>query len=216
MGTEPHIAQMMTGQAPPLPIFEPADFHPHGSTSELAEILQISTRRVRELVADGVLPREDRGKFDISECSRRYIQFLNRPETATRRAAALGVTTDKRIGSARRDLLQAQAERQQLRLAKERGELIPIHLFKDELIRTLQVVRDRLLKLPEKVAVHLVGLPAGEITRELDRAVRSALSELAQSGGGPPASTGELAVLQTSANGENSQTVLQTSANEEQ
>jgi len=73
---------------------------------------------------------------------------------------------------------RAQAEWMQLRIAKERRELLP----RGEVVRAgrgiVQTVTSRLLRLPADL-VHLAGLPA---KREVDaeRVVREALEELAR------------------------------------
>jgi phage terminase Nu1 subunit (DNA packaging protein) len=207
---------MMTGQAPVLPIFEPSDFHPHVATAELAEILHISPRRIRELVADGILPREDRGRFDVTRCAKAYIHFLGRPEVAERRAAAMGLSGDKRISSARHSLLAAQAARTELKLAQERGELIPLELYRTEVGEMCVIFRESLVGLAQQIAPQLVGQSEAEIARRLDAAARALLLRLSRGGRNPDQD------LQTSAKTDNrgipdrDDGGLQTSANKEE
>lgn len=129
------------------------------------------------------MPREDRGRFDLAECSKQYIAFLGRPEVSERRAAALGVAGSKKITSARADLVRAQAERAQLRLAKERGELIPLQVYEDEVGTAFRTVRDRLLRLPSQIASQLEMQPLAVVQTTLDKAIRAALAALSKGEG---------------------------------
>jgi phage terminase Nu1 subunit (DNA packaging protein) len=197
MGSAPFIAEMPSNHSGVLPCFEPGDLQPSVSTDELAEILQISSRRIRQLVLDGVLPREKRGRYDIAESSKCYIAFLQRPEVSQRRAAALGLSGTKKITASRQQLIQCQAERQQLRLEQERGVLIPIDVFRREVGKAFRVVRDNLLRLPAQLAPQLVGESLVIVHERLDAGIRRVLTALSRTGSEPALAPAD--GLQTSA-----------------
>lgn len=86
------------------------------STGELAFLLDVTPRRVQQLVAEGVIPKADRGRFDLAAAVRAHC--------AHQRAAlngALGSTNER---EARRRKLAAQAALAELELDRQRGALI--------------------------------------------------------------------------------------------
>jgi phage terminase Nu1 subunit (DNA packaging protein) len=180
MGSAPLNSEFQRESGTFLPGFNSSTFLPRASTAELSKILKISERRIRELVADGVLPRESRGSFDLTACTSAYIEFLNQPETQERRAAALGGSGSKKITSARADLIRAQAERAELRLAKERGELISVQVYQREVGGAFRAVREGFLNLPYHIAPHLVGLSEQEMFAKLTAEIREVLTRLSR------------------------------------
>jgi phage terminase Nu1 subunit (DNA packaging protein) len=138
------------------------------STGQLANALDLSGRWVRDLAEVGILPRVRRGVFDLADCAARYVQYLKRQIK----------NGDANDGRAR--LVKARASLLELRLAKERGEVLPLSLYRSELFRILNSVREGVLRIPGQVAGELVGLDAGRIQDVLDGAVREALLSLSR------------------------------------
>ena len=44
--------------------------------STIAKLFNLTERRVQQLASDGVIPKADRGKYDLVACVRGYIGFL--------------------------------------------------------------------------------------------------------------------------------------------
>jgi phage terminase Nu1 subunit (DNA packaging protein) len=81
--------------------------------NELAEWCVLSTDRIRQLAAQGIFKKEGRGQYDAKACVQAYIvQIRDNNKRTTNN------------GSAKERRLEAQAEREELALAKEKGELI--------------------------------------------------------------------------------------------
>ena len=138
------------------------------STSKLSKTLGITTRWVRDLAEAGVLRRVQRGTFDLAESTCAYVAYLKRQNKN-------GDSSDGRDR-----LVQARANLLELRLAKERGEVLPLSLYRSELFRILNSVRERILRISGQVSAELVGLDAGQIQDALDRVIREALTDLAR------------------------------------
>jgi len=134
----------------------------------VAKFLDLTTRRVYQLVKAEVIERLPDGKFDLKDVSEKYYEF--------------------KFGSESRDLNQVKAEHEEvkkriseLKLAKMEGKL---HEADDvELIMTNMLVtfRNRILSIPSKLAPQLIGMKnIGKISDLIDRELRDALNELSE------------------------------------
>lgn len=135
---------------------------------EAAEFLDITTRRIYQLVKAEVFDRLPDGKFDLREISEKYYEF--------------------KFGNGSRDLNQVKAEHEEikkrisgLKLAKMRGKL---HESNDvEIIMTNMLVtfRNRILSMPSKLAPILSGkTDTQKINKILDKELRDILTELSE------------------------------------
>lgn len=144
---------------------------PNVSVDKIAAALKISPRRVRQLVELGIFPRESHGRYDLAKCilaaARMKLDRLPEPG-----ADVPGLTQE------RERRLRVQRERDEIRLAKERGALIPVETYRRELTEAFSTVRERLLGL-KRLAPDLEGLPRAMIEIRLDAAVRDVLASLA-------------------------------------
>ena len=50
------------------------------STTELACVLGVTGRRIRQLAEDGQIDKISQGKFNLCDCVQRYLSFLEKPE----------------------------------------------------------------------------------------------------------------------------------------
>ena len=139
---------------------------------KVAAALNIEPRRVQQLCADG-MPREMRGRYDLAKCMLWYIRYLQ--DSLKHR----GAPTNDSIKDQRERLLKAQADREELNLAKDRGELIPIKVYEDEMSRHIEAVRQRLLLLPATAAPHLEGENRTVIKLRLDQEIRKIMEMIA-------------------------------------
>ncbi len=115
---------METSQGSRLSCFKEGDFREICTTDELARILGITPRRVRQLASDHGLPRLAEGEYPLAECARWYIGFLQEQ---------LDKFENPTLRAGRERLVLAQAAREELALARDRGELIPISMYGNEL-----------------------------------------------------------------------------------
>jgi hypothetical protein len=157
----------------------------HVTTDILAKALDMTARRVRQLAQEHVFPREAHGKWDLAKCLLAHHHHLQK-ELRGRNgigedgAEATGLTAE------RERRLRVQRERDEIRLAKERGALIPIDTYRREFSELCSMIRDKFLRLPRQLASELEGQTGAAIESRLDIAFRGVLSSLSD---GKPAPT---------------------------
>ncbi|MCC7134120.1 MAG: hypothetical protein IT352_15790 [Gemmatimonadales bacterium] len=138
------------------------------SQQELAELLGISTRQVRNLEAVGLPSRSTKGRkcYDAAAAVAWYLAYKVPVTSETMKAAELRRTV-------------AAANLAELRFRREAGELVPVADAVEVVERMLGQLRSQLVTLPQRWAPRLVGVatvPAA--TALLDQAVHDALTAL--------------------------------------
>ena len=147
---------MRDGATRVLPIFEQGDFYPLGmTTNDLAKVVDLSPSRIRDLVAQGVIPRRADGSFDAVEAVRNYVGHL--------RAALARAQTGARP---REKFLAVKAELLELDLQERRGELIDAAVLGRELEKAILTFKQELLLL-EQLAPELENQSAAAVLEKL-------------------------------------------------
>lgn len=141
----------------------------------IAKLLLLSDRRVQQLTSEGVLPRAERGRYELAAVVQAYVRFLrDRALPGSSEAAA----DDFHKARARRTA--AEASLAEMRAAEAQGELIPADDVRAVLVSVVARVRAKLLALPTKLAARMLGVQSSSDAEALIRAgVHDALSELA-------------------------------------
>src|SRR5687768_16967081 len=142
---------------------------------ELGDWLGLTDRSVRDLAADGTIPRNRRGRYPLKACVRAYCARAR--EVAAGRMSADGEGLDLTAERAR--LAKEQADKLEMENAASRGELLP----RAEVVSALQAVfarcRARLLSLPTKLAPLIVGEESPAVVQDrITAGVHEALDEL--------------------------------------
>lgn len=140
--------------------------------AELARLLGITARTVRNLAQERTIERAAPGRFSASAAIQAYI--AHRERSATRRGG--GDRAAKESAEAR--LKQAQAEAAEIKAATLRGELVPAAEVTSAWASILRDVRAALLAVPSRVGARLPALTAHDI-REIENEIRAALEGLA-------------------------------------
>ena len=152
------------------------------TTAELAKLLLLSVRRVRQLTQAGILERardptsgqEVTGRYELLKAVNAYVVYLR-----DQGRYADPAETDYQRSRARR--MSALADIEQLRLGRIHGDL---HYAKDVefcLTQMITAATQRLLALPSRCCHALQGKTSlGEITRILSDEVETALRELSE------------------------------------
>ena len=139
----------------------------------VARVLNLSERRVQQLVKEGVLPKPIKGKYDLIACVQAYIKYLQ--ERAFGKDAA---PQDTHLERAR--LLKAQADKTELEVATMRGSLVPVETVEADWVSMVMSCRSKLLSIPSRSAFQIATLSdAHEIERFLKRSIHEAVAELA-------------------------------------
>jgi phage terminase Nu1 subunit (DNA packaging protein) len=136
-----------------------------GPKRQLADMLNLSERRITDLVMAGVLPARGPHGFDLIASVRGYVAFLKTDPTT--------------LKAERLRLAKVQADILELQLGQRRGELVLRRAVADREFRKHRQVRDSLENIPSRVA----GLVAAESSQAkcfelLRREVQQALEGL--------------------------------------
>ena len=136
----------------------------------LSEILGISTRRIQQLVEDGILPAPDKqGAYDIPACvqSFYYNEFTNSEDEEL----------DGRYERARK--AKAEADRIEYDLKIKQGLYLQADLVQNEIEKSIGNCRAKLLALPRKFTPQIsVAQNPNEIEEILTNGITEALNEI--------------------------------------
>jgi len=148
------------------------------SAAELATLLDVSARRVRELAQEGVVPRAPGGRYETQAGVRGYIASLRatkaRPTAVDPQIAAAAI--DGRQQRAR--LARLQADRVELELERERGRLIDADEIRRHYTRLVVEARNRLIAVASEAKGRIPSLTIDEI-EVLEQLIARALEEVA-------------------------------------
>jgi len=139
----------------------------------LARLLDISERRVRQLSAEGVIPKAARGRYEVVGAVRGYIRYL-------RDLTLKGEVGAADYGVERARLVKARADLAEMEAAHRGGDLIAAPDVTAAWTDIMALVRARLLALPDKIApvVHETTSIA-EARNVIHQAVHDTLAEIA-------------------------------------
>jgi len=135
--------------------------------------VELTSRRYRQLAKEGKVPSPVNGKVNILEALKALIAYYQRlaqdKESPT--------LTDERAR-----FVKAQANRAELKLQKERGEVIPTELAIKEWGKVIHNIRQKLLVMPTKLSPLIYGeesIPA--IKNKIQAHIYDILYELSNS-----------------------------------
>ena len=111
----------------------------------IARLLDLTERRVRQLSAEGVIPRAARGRYELVGAVRGYIRYL-------RDLTLKGDVGAADYGTERARLVKARADLAEMEAARMRGDLIPAPDVTAAWTEIVALMRGRLLALPDKIA----------------------------------------------------------------
>jgi len=140
----------------------------------IARLLDLSERRVQQLSREGVIPKAERGHYDLIGSVRGYVRYL-RDQALKAQAGAPDYAAERaRFIRARADLAEMEAE-------EKRRSLIAADQIEAAWIAVLALLRTRLLALPDRLAPQAFEQSTVGDTRTLIRAaIREVLDDLAQ------------------------------------
>lgn len=141
------------------------------TTDEMALLLGVTSRTVRDLAAKGRLVRSERGRFDVQASVATYCAHLR--EVAGGKAGSSGDLTAERTR-----LTREQADAKAIENELKRGHLIEASeaggRWADEMVK----LRARLLAVPGEIALTLTHLTRHDLG-QIDRVLRDAMTEIA-------------------------------------
>lgn len=143
------------------------------STTELAAVLGLTARRVQQMAQDGTIDVVKKGKFNLKDSIRRYIEFISK---------------DKELGSLEQKQLDAEV---QLKEAKATKAMLEVRELQGEMHRSEDVadmtedliysIRGMLIALPGRLAVDIVNVSsAAEVSDLIRREIYKVMSEISK------------------------------------
>ena len=145
------------------------------TATELAALLGLSRSSVSRLAADGILPRASHNRYPVRDSVARYAAYLRSPESKAGRKP--DAPTDP-LKAERLRLTRAQAEKEELAVARARAEMVPAAEVAREWQGIVTDLRAEILAAPARVASKL-GLSRAA-AGALDAELRAALAEVAE------------------------------------
>lgn len=145
--------------------------------TEIAEHLDISPQRVRDLLNQGVLTRgHGRNSLDIDESRKNYIRYL--------RSRSKGLQNNSGdLNEEKTRLTKLQADKAQLEVQEMEQSLVSVEKITEEWVGYASNVRSKLLALPSKVSHRVQAAETyAEAEKILKEAVYDALHELSNNG----------------------------------
>ena len=112
----------------------------------IAKLLMLTPRRVQYLVKEGVIPKDERGRYPLVGSIQGYIHYLQSKE----KQGAKRLDEDARLRA-------AQADLRMLELDKARGKLVAMDTIDGAMIDVIRVLCGGLDALPARVAHDLDG-----------------------------------------------------------
>lgn len=144
--------------------------HPVGT---IAALLDLTERRVQQLSAEGVIPRNGHGRYEISSAVRGYIRYLRE------RAVQGDPKGADEVGASRAMLLKARARLATLEADQFEGQLLRRPDVEKAWGAILANIRTRLLAIPQATAQAIVHLNTpGQVAGLLTTAVFEALDDI--------------------------------------
>ena len=133
--------------------------------STICKLLDLSERRIQQLAREGVIPKSERGRYELVPAVQGYIHYLRD------RSLDVGVVS---IDIARQRKTAAEAE-------MARAEVVCIEDVAKQWDQILSGVRTRMLALPTKLAAIATAETDQKIVKELiTDGIHTALGELAR------------------------------------
>jgi len=144
------------------------------SAEVLAKLLDITERRVRQLSAEGIIPKVSRGRYEMVGAVRGYIRYLRDLNLQGDVGPADYATQRARLVKARADLAEMEA-------SEMRGDLLPAPDVTAAWTEIVALMRARLLVLPDKLApvVHETT-SINQAKDVIKRAVFEVLTEISE------------------------------------
>ena len=139
--------------------------------STICKLLDLTDRRVQQLSREGIIPKTERGRYELVPAVRGYIKYLRD------RCVDNGVVS---IDVARQRKITAEAELAEIELAKARADVVCIQDVAKQWDFILSAVRTRLLAVPTKVApMAAVETDQSRVKELIEDGVFTALGEIA-------------------------------------
>lgn len=117
----------------------------------IAKLLMLTERRVQQLSKDGVIPRAERGRYELAPSVQGYIRFLQDRTINADGGPAIDFSAEK----ARK--LRAEADIAEIEAAKRRGDVADLAAVKRACEQVFAEVRANMRNIPSRVTPQIIG-----------------------------------------------------------
>ena len=149
--------------------------NPSVPVATLAKLFNLTERRVQQMARDGIIPKPEKGRYDLIACVQGYIKYLQD------RATGRGDIEPQDTYIERARLLKAQADKTELEVKAMNGKLMATEQVELLWAGLVTSFRARMLALPVRCAHLLLNLKTyPEIEGCLREHVHEALIELSR------------------------------------
>ena len=145
---------------------------------DLAECLGLSDRRIRQLAQDGIVVKSRRGRYDVKQSVRGYIEFMKQQEKSKGDNLEKLKISREAEGLMHDRLRKRKTELQVQEMEKKLHKSEDVEFFWNAMIIT---AKSRITAIPVKCSPLLVGIEdRKEIQAILKREIADVLNELAE------------------------------------
>ena len=149
------------------------------SVTRIASALNLTPRRIQQLVKEGTLPRETNGQYDPIRCLHLYIRYL---QNAIQKKSDPTLDGDAGERVARLRIIRAHADQKEMELSKLRSQLVAVKDYDEAVAELVRVTTAHVMAIPARLAPELVGETSRVmIQAKIERAVKDTLKLLARS-----------------------------------
>lgn len=139
----------------------------------ISKLLDLTPQRVNQLVREGIVPKAERGRYELVPVVQAYIRYL-------RDRAVKGDVYGDDYSAHRTRLVKVRADLLEIEQSQVEGRLIPAGDVEAAWVEVLANCRSKMLSIPTKVAPEVFAAESlVEVKGLLKTAVHEALSELA-------------------------------------
>lgn len=156
-----------------LPLSAPIELDEQG----MAALLRLSLSQVRTKARERVFVRSRRGRYDVALSVGNYVERLREVASRVGQTKADGDPADP-LKAEKLRLTRAQADKEEVRVARERGELVEARTVELEWSNVLRDLRNALLAVPSRCGATLPHLTTTDIAT-MEREIRNALEGVA-------------------------------------
>ena len=144
------------------------------SIATIAKVLDLSERRVQQLVKEGIIPKHERGRFELIPAVHGYIKFLKGKHIG-KEASENVISLDE----ARRRKLTAEASMAELELETERGNLVEASKVENVWSEICGGIRGKMLAVPSQIAPLVIGENKQAVVKDIiENAILEGLNDL--------------------------------------
>lgn len=119
------------------------------SISTICKMLDLTDRRVQQLAKEGIIPKAERGKYDLVQCVRAYIHYL--------REKALGNDSGLEGALWRERMVKANALKAEMELDEMKKDLVRVERVERYLDKLFTAIKQHILAMPSKVSPMVVS-----------------------------------------------------------